>query len=205
MAFVPGTNVVEAQLIYTFLGQRMENTLYFQKGSAWVVPDMQALGAYLETTFWNNLVRPQVSNVCSLVEIDLRDLTTVSGFNIVWTGGMPRTGAQTGDPIPGSNTVAISFKTLNAGRSYRGRNYFVGLNEGQVSGNQITVTVRDALRTAWSILLATSATPPPATWGVFSRFTAGAPRVTGVFTPITNVTVDVDVDSQRRRLAGRGR
>jgi len=40
---------------------------------------------------------------------------------------------------------------------------------------------------------------------VISRFNAGAPRTTGVATKVTScVVVDPYVDSQRRRLTGRG-
>jgi hypothetical protein len=46
---------------------------------------------------------------------------------------------------------------------------------------------------------------PDAVHVVVSRYHLGAPRVTGIATPvITYLATDNNVDSQRRRLTGRG-
>jgi hypothetical protein len=42
------------------------------------------------------------------------------------------------------------------------------------------------------------------TWVVLSKFFAKNPRSTAVATPITAVSADQYLDSQRRRLTGRG-
>jgi hypothetical protein len=43
------------------------------------------------------------------------------------------------------------------------------------------------------------------TWVVVSRFSGGVERVTGVTTPVVQAAYhDLNLDSQRRRLTGRG-
>jgi hypothetical protein len=124
---------------------------------------------------------------------------------------VPAFGDLNDAPLPNNVTLTVSFRTANRGRSFRGRNYVVGLGETQVAGNTVAPSVITAFDGIYSQLLA-SPVAAIATWVVVSRFSGvdpvtkePIPRVTGIATPITSVTVvDNVVDSQRRRLPKRG-
>lgn len=203
MAFIPGVNVVMAELRYIHLGQKMENTLYFLFGLEPEEAALTSLGTALYN-WWGDNIAPLVSSQCGLLEVFLTDLTTDESIAI---GYRPETlvfGAQTTDPLPGNVTIAIKFSTSGRGRSSRGRNYIVGLVETQSAGNAIASSVVEDFVTAYN-LLPGIAEAEDCQWVVFSRHHNNAPRTTGLAIPITGASaVDDNVDSQRRRLAGRG-
>lgn len=99
---------------------------------------------------------------------------------------------------PGSVCLCVSLRTAVAGRSTRGRKYISGLAEQDVGNNALDPDTAAAIRVAIANMvdtLAANGTPLV----VFSK-------TNNVITPVTAVTlVDLFVDSQRRRLTGRGR
>lgn len=106
---------------------------------------------------------------------------------------------------PNNVTLAVSFRSGVTGRSFRGRNYVPGLPGSAISNNRVSATLANNIAGAYEILMGTDAVATGFTWGVISRRTNNAPRVAGIVTPITQVViVDTVVDSQRRRLPGRG-
>jgi hypothetical protein len=116
-----------------------------------------------------------------------------------------------GDPTPANVSLAVSFRTAGRGRSSRGRNYFVGFVDDQVTGNVVNNSDAVDIRNAYAALIAAAATAN-VSWVVVSRFSGvdadgkPIPRAAGVTSLINAVSlVDNDVDSQRRRLNGRGR
>lgn len=106
---------------------------------------------------------------------------------------------------PNNVTLAISFRSGMTGRSFRGRNFIPGLPGSSISNNRVSATLANALAGAYEILMGEDSVATGFTWGVISRRTGGAQRPSGIVTPITQVVVvDTIVDSQRRRLPGRG-
>lgn len=113
--------------------------------------------------------------------------------------------------MPGNVTMSVSFRTALRGRSFRGRNYVAGLTEDQVAGNIFISTLSASWKAAYEAIAAAIASTGW-TWVVVSRFSGvdavtkePIPRAAGVTTPVLSViVVDDFVDSQRRRLAGRG-
>lgn len=204
MAFVPVPNVAEVELRYLLDSQHVENTLYYGLSTTVTLADLQALAADVAAVMVSS-VMPLLSSFLTLNEIVVTDLSSSTGDQVSYNTGLPLAGSQTGDYLPANVAFAIGFKTTVRGRSYRGRNYVVGLVESQANGNHIDATTRTNLVNAWQDLGA-AGVPDAWTHVVVSRFTAGAPRVTGVATVVTEyVTYDDVFDSQRRRLPGRGR
>jgi hypothetical protein len=80
----------------------------------------------------------------------------------------------------------------------------LGLTENDVAGNQLNSIVQAAFVAAYEELL-DPAVITVGEWSVASRFTNNEPRTTGISAPVTAVqATDNIVDSQRRRLPGRG-
>lgn len=203
MAFIPVPNTVEVEIRSEYLGQRVENTLYFSGASP--IP-ADAYGDLLELirAWWTAYPRDLLSDQLILRELYLTDLSSATGGTYTLAISGDPGGPVAADPLPGSIAMCVSFRTANRGRSFRGRNYVCGFGENQVSGNTFLPSLVAAMGTAYNQLLTTMGTTS-FFWAVVSRYSNGAPRTTGIATPVTAaIVVDGYVDSQRRRLAGRG-
>lgn len=205
MTFVPAPNVLQAELRFTLGTNKCENVLYFQ-GSAGVTPVLaQTLGNNL-IGWWNTNIKPDSSNIASLNEVYITDLSNQTSFTVSVTTGLPSVGTNGGDAIPYNCAICISFRTGNRGRSGRGRNYVGGIPETQVSGSAIDAARLGRTVAAYQSLIGAGTFTPGLQWVVVSRFTNNAPRGVALVQPITTaLSVDNIIDSQRRRLSGRGR
>lgn len=203
MAFIPVPNVAEVALRYFTDAGQMVNTLYFEFPTEPLVSEMQTLAGEV-FDWWNTFCRPLQAPQLALGEIAVTDLTFQDAPGIVFTTGLPLNGSLAGGLIlPGNVTLSITFQTLLRGRNNRGRNYWCGLAEGQVTGDLVNPATRTAIVDAYAQLMEITVISF-GTWVVVSRYFNNAPRVNGVANEITNVKADNTVDSQRRRLSGRG-
>lgn len=203
MPFVPVPNTLMAEIRYLFDGEQAENTLYFEFGSTPGIADAEALADAL-FTWWDTNVKPIQSSAAALREIFVTDLSSQNSFTHARVTSPPSPGQAAGQGLPNNVTTVISLRTHQRGRSFRGRNYWVGLTESQVDVNTVSGTVLANIQAAY-VAIQNAIQGLGAQWVVVSRFSNGQPRTTGVTTPITSVaTVDNTVDSQRRRLPGRG-
>lgn len=203
MAFIPAPNCVEVVLRFTWGGQRVAITLSFEGAAPATTSDMTSLATALET-WWKTNYKPLVPGTLALNEIAVTALDSASAPGIT----LPVTSSNTGtnpNPSGASNsTVTTTFLTALRGRSFRGRNYMVGLNPGYVaSPTTISSALAGALVTAY-INMQTAAFAQGFTHCVISRYHNNLPRVTAVSTPVTGYQQELNLDSQRRRLAGRG-
>lgn len=204
MPFVPVPNTVEVVPQFLYDLQRCANVHHVEKGSAWTTSDMELVAAAYRDWWDTNIRTAFAPTTLSLVSVIVRDLTTQSSPALEFTVGMPLVGTVAA-ALPNHVTLAVKWITALRGRSFRGRTYHVGLAEGHVLNNQLGAAfvnpllaaydaLRDALETAVGGLV----------FVVVSKFANGVPRATGVTTPIIGTGLDTTVDSQRRRLPGRG-
>jgi hypothetical protein len=114
-------------------------------------------------------------------------------------------GSNAGAALPNNVTACVSLRSNFAGRSARGRLYWQALTETQVVGNTIDTSV------AGDIVAAVQAIDVAMTGlgyelSIVSYINNGAPRVGGpVYFFVSDILMtDFTVDSQRRRLPGRG-
>lgn len=203
MGFVPTENAAEVELRFTLHGQQVENTLYFYNPDGVGVAGLIDLTTQLNGWYTNHLKTVQASSVV-LLELYATDLTSAVAptYSNTVLNGTPGT-FTTGPCLPGNASLTVSFRTTGRGRSARGRNYFIGLPEASVVGNTVDTAYVNAIETAYFELI--NYLTEPWQWIVLSRVFEGADRTEGLVQPITNVIiVDPYVDSQRRRLTGRG-
>jgi len=211
MPFVPVPNTALVELRMSLDGQDIENTLWFENGSD---PDATALSELgnLLLDWWIARYKPLTSIACFLREVVVSSMTTESSPQVSVPAPSDTHGDATDEIMPGNVSICVSFRTGLRGRSFRGRNYFAGLTIGQVTGSEVISTQITAITTAYGFLGADiSATDW--TWVIASRFSGvdpdtgkPIPRAEGVTTPVQSVVItDTIVDSQRRRLPGRGR
>lgn len=205
MAFVPVPNTCLVEIVYEQDSQIMENTLYFEKPTGSVVlADLEELLDEVNTIVRTQLL-PLLSNTLQVLRIVGTMIDVVGGLQSISTASLPAPGQSTSPPLPNNTSLAMSLRTAQSGRSFRGRNYVAGLAEDAVAGNTVNGSMVTALLDVWDSLTHAGG---DAGWQavVVSRISGGVPRTTGVTTPITSVVVfDDQVDTQRRRLPGRGR
>lgn len=203
MVFVPVPNTARCELRFTQDAQLMANVIHVESPNPLQVDDLQIIGTTIVE--WYDSFRTVVCNQVTLREIDIRDLSTQSGIGIIWNTGLPLAGTVASPALPNNVTVAIKWGTGLTGRSFRGRTYHIGLTEGQVVNSEVDSAFAAPILSGYNALPALLTTNGYS-MVVVSKFSNNAPRVTGVTTPILNAAyADTVIDSQRRRLPGRGR
>lgn len=206
MAFIPVINCAEVELRYICLAQRIENSLYFLHNDVIELADLQALLTYMDSWWYSGLRQYQKAEL-TLSEIFGRDLTEEGATSYSNTTHSGTAGASSsGQILPNNVSLCISFRTGFPGRSYRGRNYTCAMQTGYITGQSATSTYRNNIIAVYNNLKATAGQVPAGwTWVVVSRYHNSVPRSAGVCTTINSVlAVDDYLDSQRRRLSGRG-
>jgi hypothetical protein len=133
------------------------------------------------------------------------DLSTQTSGGIEYTQGMPIMGTFPDDQgMPSNVTVAVKWTTGLRGRSYRGRTYHIGIPRSCVEGNLVATEYVADLKDAYQTLI-NRFTQTGGAMVIASRQNNSVIRETGVSTPVTAVSIEHTIDSQRRRLPGRGR
>jgi hypothetical protein len=191
-------------MIFDYQAQTVENVYHVKNGLPFAVADLQTIASEFKQ-WWATSLRSSVSSQLTLAKIEVVATDSQTAPAIVYTTDLPLSGtAATFGPMPNNVTVAMKWSTGLRGRSYRGRTYHLGLCEDQVVGNEVNGTFLAGLIASYADLLG-HVNIGANTLCVVSRFHNNSARVSGVATDILSVSADPVIDSQRRRLPGRGR
>lgn len=201
---VPG--VVQLVLDYVQDGQDVKNVLHYANAELGGPIDGGDAANLLRTT-WAASIRPLLAPNITLERINATALWASSGPGTVHTTSLPAAGSYTGNPMPNSVCLCMSTRTALRGRSYRGRIYHPGLNEDQVTNNTVNGSVVTSLLAAYEAIRLLEGGAGGAVYQlqVVSYYTQGQMRTVPATTPVTSISTDGYIDSQRRRLPGRGR
>jgi hypothetical protein len=211
MPFVPSANVALAEYRMELDAQDIEGTLYFLNSTGWDVAKLTDLNNFI-AGWWSGSYATQCSADLFLREVATTDLTTATSSSVTLPAAADTRGDSAQPALPNNVALSVSFRTTQRGRSFRGRNYYAGLTEGQVLANTVLAGAVIAIREIFEELLTVADFVSDTQWVVLSRFSGvdgngdPIPRAAGLATPINSVVVvDGIVDSMRRRLPGRGR
>jgi len=204
MARIPTENVAEVTMTFLQDGQYLINKHAFLNTAGWDEGSLNNLGTAVRE-WWDTNLKAKVTNQVQLVAIECVDLTAGSGLGTAVTTGLPITGTSAQPAPPNNVTLSIKKATGLIGRSFRGRTYHVGLPENVVTNNTVDTAFVGQLRDAYDALKQPLGALIPVDLCVLSEWADGAPRTEGICTVVTGIGVDPIVDSQRRRLPGRGR
>lgn len=200
MSFIPTINCIKVVIIGDLLGQQIVIDISIGTPTAPSISDLDDAADAVESWIDTELL-PLLTTSLLIEEIKAYDMSSstapvVSHF-ISLAGDVVATSVQ--------NNVALvaSFRTDNRGRSGRGRNYIAGLPNNIGDTVKTTVGKAAAIAAAYSALNSYLA-PLGFEHIVVSNFTGGAARLAGLKQTVNEYIVNVDYDSQRRRLAGRG-
>jgi hypothetical protein len=207
MPFIPAPNVAQVEVRGTIGESNVENVLYFLNTTPPVtLAEIESLANDIDQ-FWYNRMQALLPSGYSYRETYAMDLSNETGptytaTNGVWQG----TRLTTGGMMPNNATIAVSFRTAQRGRSHRGRNYVTGLSRNDVTGNIVSQALQTLLVEEYNSLRAGEPNSPTGwIWVVLSRRANNAWRAQGLTTTIQRVViVDGIIDTQRRRLPGRG-
>jgi len=211
--FVPVANVAEVVIKGLLAGQQINNIVHLKNSAGWDAGTLfSAVGDLIIA--WRDNIRPLLSSDFLFTGAHAKDLTTSMGIevDVPWIGAAG--GAIGNAAADGNVALCIGHKTGFAGRSARGRTFIAGLPENSTTDDAITDAFKASWQTAMDNIVAAMATRGTP-WGVVSKYSGytqtppkykkvPTPRVAGIFNGITTNVFDKVVDSQRRRLPGRG-
>jgi len=210
MPFNAIPNCALAKLEYRFRGQQCFNDLWFLKEAGSIsLLDMVGLANDVQSKWGDNIV-DQLSGDLTLLRTIVRDMSIENGLEVISTEAAFPGGAT--DALPNNVAACVSLRTGFAGRHYRGRIYLPGIPRSAVSENEYITdfmngmllqlsafTGPDAMSVGWQLVVVARQ----------QTLTPGADPVPipgGIVTPVQQfIFTDNVVDSQRRRLPGRGR
>ena len=204
MAFVPVPNTALVEAVYQLDSQICENTLYFEFASG--TPTAADLTDLVEAV--NSAIRtsilPFLTTVTQLLRVIGTLLDVVDAIQYTSVTSLPAVGGVASETMPNSSAACISFRTGLTGRSFRGRNYILGIPVGNVTQNTLNSDWTALMVTGWNAI-GSAAFDIGWNWVAVSRVSGGLDRAEGVTTPITTVLfTDNIIDTQRRRGPGRG-
>lgn len=207
MAFIAMVGGVHAQIVGRWDGQETINNLYFQTDNLADPTAEQVFAlAQLLDSWYAGSVLPNLAQDFVYLYTQVRAINVGFGYQF-FVDASSTGGSVEGEAVPNNVDPCISFRTGVAGRFSRGRNYIPGLPNSMVDGNQLSTAWTGPVAAAYNELTAGGAhDPDPFNWVVASFYSAGVPRGSALATPIIQALfTDNIVDSQRRRLPGRGR
>lgn len=190
----PTAYKVSVQQLY--FSQLIENVWYCQGPDPFDATVADTIAGIFQTDYVT--IASGLSQDLQITGIAIQNLAGTASGSFTLAISPPQTGGRVQDGLPGNVTFCVSLHTALASRRTRGRKYFSGLGEADVTGNSFDTSQGGAILTGISNMignLAANSTP----LCIFS------PTGLTLVPVISAVAVDYFVDSQRRRLTGRGR
>lgn len=136
-----------------------------------------------------------------LQNITATDVSVANGTQTIFPLTTSNIGTGTGAAMAANAAMVASLRTNFTGRSFRGRFYLGGLNDGvQQDAQNVKVASAGAFAGFVVNLIDTLGTINK-TLVVVSNYASGVVRVVALATEIINIIVDTKIDSQRRRTA----
>lgn len=204
MPFIPAPNCAKVAVEGILNGQRVVETFWFYYAGVMDITALEALAQYVGTTWWGDQQSSRAAHY-QMTQVTATDQSTQNGVQGIYIPAVAQYGTGGGLSVANNAACCFSFRSLYRGRSYRGRNYAPGIVQSAlVNETTWNATTIGNLAATYVARLITGI-PTGWTWVVVSHFANKIPRVTAIWSAIFHVVVDNYLDSQRRRLAGRGR
>lgn len=205
MPFVPVPGVAQVNVRATLNGEQIENVFCFQYNAPPIDAGELSTLAEVVRDEWIANVLPLLTQGYTLREVYAVDLTSADGPTATAVAPPGTIGGEISQPLPNNVALVLTHRTAQRGRAYRGRTFISGLVEGNVAGNLVDAGWAGTLVAAFNTFIIEIQSTVAWVFVIVSRQLDNAPRVTGVATVVTaTVLRDNVVDSQRRRLPGRG-
>lgn len=203
--FQPAPDCVQVTVEGSLDGQLTINDLFFRSTiGPRTAPDVVALTAAI-AGWWGDSIATRINHNWSGRVAKGRGLSSANPF-VALVSMVGSDGQISGDQLPNNCSMAVHFGTGLSGRSFSGRNYIPVLSRSDVVGNFVDADWASSIVNAYSDLIFPGPIVPDGwIWVVVSRVQGGVRPAEALFHEILSTSVvDLVVDSQRRRLPGRG-
>jgi hypothetical protein len=191
--FFPTAYQVEVRGL--LFGQKIESVFHCIGPDPFNSADAELIASEFQTD-WAGL-QAVLSTDYAINEIFVHNLAGAASGEFTLAITPAQTGSVDSPSLPGNVAFCVSLRTAESGRTTRGRKYLSGIPKNSYVGNEILADVADALVNGLQSLrngLSTLGFP----MAIFSP-------TANTLTTVTSATrVDLFLDSQRRRLTGRG-
>lgn len=205
MAFIPVPNGIQLCFDFVTAGQFWQFCIMLRKPGGGVSPtDLSTVAGY-GSAWWVSDLKTVMTTDNTLRQIRATDMTVQGGP--LSTVSIGTTGAVAPPMLPLGTPVVVSLRTDKRGRSYRGRVYLSGVAEAnRASSSPVDLTTGFAGTTLPARFAALDANLQS---GGYEVIVASRQHNKSVTNPaatnrVTAYVIDTHLDSQRRRLAGRG-
>lgn len=188
-------NVAKVTVKGQLFGQDVQNVWYVQTADPPTVSDLNSIAGIFDTHY--GTITAFLSQDLSVGEIVVRYMGDIGGPETTLAISPPMTGGEPVGSEPGNVCLCVSLRSALAGRRFRGRKYFSGIPTGEAANNQIDSGVASGITGGITSLIGDL---------VSSGFPMQVVSFVGLSAVpvLTAVVTDLFVDSQRRRLTGRG-
>lgn len=203
MPFVPALDTVQLEVTLLLEGQRIQNVYHYTVASS-VTPVNMLAFANDYVNYWDVNWKGWYPTTVSLIEVKVTDLNIDTGPVVFATASLPIVGTRVGAALPNNCALVLTKRTIKRGRSFRGRTYFGPLCEPDVTANAVSGTFVSGAITRMQGQIEQIVGAETWTMCVLSRISDGAYRDFAETEPVIAISSDGLVDSQRRRLPGRG-
>lgn len=203
MSFQPVADGVVAVVNQIVHDETVNNVLYFRGPTNPTQIQLEQLAQQVWAVY-AFLWCPTCAASYALVNVEVRDVSIEAGAFAASAAGPPVPGALGLNGAPGNVAFAVRHQTALSGRSYRGRTYVAGFPSSSIVGNELATGV---VATAVNVFntIRTDVIPLGFEFSICSRFANKQLRQVAILTPVVQSSAsDTSVDSQRRRLSGRG-
>jgi hypothetical protein len=202
-AFIEVPLTARAVLAYTIFNQTVQNVFHFSKLTEYDDTDVATLANEIVTS-WDTNLKPTLSADVVLVSVTVTALYKVDGPQFVASANITGTNGGAGFESIG-NTIAIKFGSGQAGRSFRGRTYWPQVLAAAVTNNELALATAGVYIAALTDFFDDVNVAIGDKHVIVSYQNNCTWRTEGVATPVNSYSiVDLHLDSQRRRLSGRG-
>lgn len=202
MAFQRVPFTVEIDVIYNASAEAVQNVFYAQFPGGYGQSDLDALAVRVDTRVAANWPAQQAPEAI-YQRVEVHGLNAENDLVADFSSGT-QTGTQLTAILPNNVSVAVKKTSGLSGRSARGRTFWIGAPQGQLSpADENTFLLTYVTAVVDAITQIREGIQSLAGWDavLVSRFAGGVKRPEGVTFPwIGEVSVDARVDSQRGRL-----
>ena len=203
MAFQPAPDCAKIAVVMQHLTSQLVNVFHFKRTGQWGIPELDALMGAVAVA-WVNDVMIHLNGDTAFFRVEGRGLRAQNDVSSQFVVPQPVSGGRPGPGLPGNVSFAVTHLTGLAGRSNRGRTYFGGIAQADVVGDFITSARANGLRDG---LLSVRSAASQQGWTMVVLSRAFNKQIRPQALPIDVIGFryrDLALDSQRRRLTGRG-
>lgn len=207
MATYPVPNnplVCKVAMIFAHDTRQVVNTFHVARATGWDITSMNALAVAVKN-WWDTLYKLAVPASVALTQVQVRQYNPLAplAFDFPVSPTIPGTRGFTQEA--GNVSLTMSERSGLAGRAFRGRIFSVGVGEGDVSTDDRASSALVVLLGNAIANLIFGSLPAGDILSIFHR-PGPVPRPRdNTYTPVQTYVMENIIDSQRRRLPGRGR